>query len=577
VCAIALIVSVLISTTIVLADAAIGAQTQGLQVFIKDRNGKQIGLYSESHALIVGVSKYTAGWPQLESVPHEMERVEKALRKQGFEVRKVMDPDSDKLFSAFDKFIDDYGFDENNRLLFFYSGHGYTRKQGNKGYLVPTDAPNPRDDERGFYRKSLGMGQILTWSKRIEAKHALFLFDSCFSGTIFKTKALPRHPPHISYITSRPVRQFISAGSAGEEVPAQSVFAPLVIRALEGKGDLNQDGYVTGTEMGMYLQEKVSLYDTGQHPQYGKIRDVNLDEGDFVFLLASSGTVIETPSTSGSTQSRLSVTANVTDAEVIMDGRFVGRTPLSAMEVSAGSHRVQVKKKGYATYRTSVDVSTGRTASLEAWLTEQGPRTGRLYVNTTPSDARVLILNIGPKFQQGMELVPGDYHVEVTATGHGKQTRWVSLAAGEDKRVSFVLTGGQAVAPPMASVPPSTSSPKSLITNSLGMAFVYIQPGTFMMDSPSNEPKRDKDERQHKVTLTQGYYLQTTEVTQGQWQRVMGSTHCCSPERDAGSQAELGNQLWPRNALEWEPGRSPGGLFWGRRHDQLLRRTTVTT
>ncbi len=200
-----------------------------------------------------------------------------------------MDPDSSQLKDAFENFINDYGYDQGNRLLFFFSGHGHTRKNGKKGYLVPTDAPNPHNVEKGFLRKSLWMSQILTWSRQIEAKHALFLFDSCFSGTIFKSKALPDRPPYISEFISRPVRQFISAGSAGETVPAQSVFTPLVIRALEGKGDLNQDGYVTGTEMGMFLQEKVSLYDTNQHPQYGKIRDVNLDEGDFVFLLADAG------------------------------------------------------------------------------------------------------------------------------------------------------------------------------------------------------------------------------------------------------------------------------------------------
>jgi formylglycine-generating enzyme required for sulfatase activity len=51
---------------------------------------------------------------------------------------------------------------------------------------------------------------------------------------------------------------------------------------------------------------------------------------------------------------------------------------------------------------------------------------------------------------------------------------------------------------------------------------VYISPGTFMMGSPESEEDRDNDEDRHEVTLTQGYYLQTTEVTQGQWQAVMG-------------------------------------------------------
>jgi len=55
------------------------------------------------------------------------------------------------------------------------------------------------------------------------------------------------------------------------------------------------------------------------------------------------------------------------------------------------------------------------------------------------------------------------------------------------------------------------------VTNSLGMEFVYIPPGTFMMGSPSNESGRYNDEKQHWVTLTRKFYIQTTEVTQGQW------------------------------------------------------------
>lgn len=65
--------------------------------------------------------------------------------------------------------------------------------------------------------------------------------------------------------------------------------------------------------------------------------------------------------------------------------------------------------------------------------------------------------------------------------------------------------------------------PEKSITNALGMEFVYIAPGILIMGSPSNEPGRYGDEVRHQVTLTRGYYLQTTEVTQGQWEAVMNS------------------------------------------------------
>jgi len=64
---------------------------------------------------------------------------------------------------------------------------------------------------------------------------------------------------------------------------------------------------------------------------------------------------------------------------------------------------------------------------------------------------------------------------------------------------------------------------KKPITNSIGMKFVYIPPGTFMMGSPENELERRSNETHHKVTLTKGFYMQITEVTQGQWKNIMGN------------------------------------------------------
>ncbi len=57
-------------------------------------------------------------------------------------------------------------------------------------------------------------------------------------------------------------------------------------------------------------------------------------------------------------------------------------------------------------------------------------------------------------------------------------------------------------------------------TNSLGMTFRRIPAGTFMMGSPEDEPERSIYETLHQVTLTQDFYIQTTEVTQGQWKAV---------------------------------------------------------
>lgn len=58
--------------------------------------------------------------------------------------------------------------------------------------------------------------------------------------------------------------------------------------------------------------------------------------------------------------------------------------------------------------------------------------------------------------------------------------------------------------------------------NSVGMKFIRVPAGSFMMGSPDTEIRRDRNEILHEVTITQPYYLQSTEVTQQQWFDVMG-------------------------------------------------------
>ncbi len=58
-------------------------------------------------------------------------------------------------------------------------------------------------------------------------------------------------------------------------------------------------------------------------------------------------------------------------------------------------------------------------------------------------------------------------------------------------------------------------------TNSLGMTFKLMRPGTFMMGSPEGELGRQGDETQQETVIDRYYYIQTTEVTQSQWQTVM--------------------------------------------------------
>ena len=60
------------------------AASRGVQVVsIKDKAGKAVGLYQESHALVIGVSDYTGGWPRLPGVKRDVKAVTKVLKEQG--------------------------------------------------------------------------------------------------------------------------------------------------------------------------------------------------------------------------------------------------------------------------------------------------------------------------------------------------------------------------------------------------------------------------------------------------------------------------------------------------------------
>ena len=53
------------------------------------------------------------------------------------------------------------------------------------------------------------------------------------------------------------------------------------------------------------------------------------------------------------------------------------------------------------------------------------------------------------------------------------------------------------------------------------LEMVYIPPGTFKMGNPVNSGDKTFDERQHKVTLTKGFWLGKYEVTQKQWKSML--------------------------------------------------------
>lgn len=493
----------------------------------------EVDLYSDSYALVIGINNYTKGWPRLSGAVHDAELVAEALREKGFQVTFRKDLNSRELKQAFEEFYIFKGEDPQTRLFVWFAGHGHTLD--GEGFLIPADAPGP-DKGAQFKYKALSMRRFGEFVRLAKAKHALAVFDSCFSGTIFDTQRTAP-PPAVTRATTLPVRQFLSSGDSNQKVSDDGRFRKLFIRAIRGeeRADANRDGYLTGSELGLFLTDRLTnLTQARQTPRYGKLRDEDWDRGDFVFRLAGSGWGHYGPGPSGST---LRVKANVNRAVVFVDSRKAGQTPLEGYAVKPGSHRIVVEKAGYETYRDTVQIEKGRVLSLRVMLKAATPRKARLYVDTEPSNATVRILNIGPRFYQGIEMDPGRYHVEVSAEGYETEKEWVDLAAGEDERLSVRL---------------ESAGPEREFTNSLGMKFVKIPSGSFIMGSPSNEGERDSDEVQHRVTISKPFYMQTMEVTVGQWRKFV---------RDLGykTEAETGGGAYVWTGKKWE---KKEGTYW---------------
>ncbi len=135
------------------------------------------------------------------------------------------------------------------------------------------------------------------------------------------------------------------------------------------------------------------------------------------------------------------------------------------------------------------------------------------------------------------EACPG-VEVAELLRGHGKLW-WLSVSAGA--ALVGIGAGVWAVGQGLSIPPPidglrqallarqqvvrGDSMPKisRLIEGGKRPAMIPVLKGSFMMGSPSSEPDRYRDETQHEVAITQSFNLAETEITQAQYEAVMGS------------------------------------------------------
>ena len=202
----------------------------------------------------------------------------------------------------------------------------------------------------------------------------------------------------------------------------------------------------------------------------------------------------------------ISINVKPEDAIVFLNSSKKGIGNIILKDLKPDKYKIQFKKDGYETKEKEIELGPNQTYTLEESLIKYA----KLTIIPIPEDAKIRIMNIKPVYNDGINLLPDRYHIEISKKGYITFDEWISLDEGAEKKMDIVLKEIE-------------KKSEKYITNELGMKFVYIKPGKFIMGSPKNEPGRFSRETQHNVILTKDFYMQTTEVTQGQWEKIMGS------------------------------------------------------
>ncbi len=178
-------------------------------------------------------------------------------------------------------------------LTLFFAGHGHTRvdKVGDReietGFIVPAEA---RRDQWGDYIK---MNDWLEAISTLPARHILVILDACHSGFgVGQAMKIYRDAVHYEQdLTGRLSRKVFTSARRdqraldGGPIEGHSLFTGTLIDGLNwGKADLDSNGLITGSELGLYVQQQV-----GQHSQSRQTPDFGAfdldDRGDLVISL----------------------------------------------------------------------------------------------------------------------------------------------------------------------------------------------------------------------------------------------------------------------------------------------------
>jgi len=135
----------------------------------------------------------------------------------------------------------------------------------------------------------------------------------------------------------------------------------------------------------------------------------------------------------------LSIDSRPRQAQVYVDGNFVGTTP-TRYGARPGRHDIRVTKDGYEAFQTSVNLRPGETQSVLADL-QPVHRTGQVSFDSFPRGANVYLDGnyVGSTPVGRMNVDAGNHQVRFTLSGYQDATVNFSLGAGAYRQVNVTL------------------------------------------------------------------------------------------------------------------------------------------
>ena len=244
----------------------------------------------------IGINDY-ANWQKLKNAVQDAVGFQQALvEKLGFQAPIPPLIDSAATRDAIEFLIKDQLRDvleEDDSLVLFFAGHGHTRveEHSETGFIVPVGARRP--DTKEYWSDYIRLSHWLEEIAELPARHILVILDSCHSGFALGKAALTfrdaiRYQKDLIHRRSRKVitsAQREQPALDGGPIPGHSLFTGTLINGFSwGEADLEGNGLITGSELGLFVQQKVAqASNSAQTPDFGSF---HLDDrGEMVFSL----------------------------------------------------------------------------------------------------------------------------------------------------------------------------------------------------------------------------------------------------------------------------------------------------